>query len=759
MNAIFTAFIDGARGMALRRGLPWDVPVEPDGSVPLDQAWDVTAITGAAPPPSYKLSNLGSDARTLTVLNKHLAANGHECLAPFTLPEHWRDLVKAVALRQVLVERNTAAHVIGQVVRPLRVLSTCVQASSGAEPWNLTADDVRFAHEMAKAVQPSGALANHLEGVIRGVLDARHLCDNGPLAHVLPMRERGTSPGPHPVQLRASLYERRSEDKLPGNAKLWMLVDIVFTRRPLTFLDKLRFAILRVLLLCGFRVSEACSIPADWERTQQHVDLEGRPAGLVGGVSSTMLIRHFAGKQQGADEDSALLTETFQHVPAQFEDILRGTLDEIRVLTEPLRRRLKAQVEAGRSFPEFPFDALIPLPDLYTRLTGNPVIKNVILDDEIAAYLRTFNEREMDTIAEMQVGTAAFRMPVHGFWKRWEDEGGPPLRTADGRVRSDGRRDLNELHALVADLERHVALEMRTKLSDTHPLPLLGGGTLPAYEMLFLMPKRAVSEGRNGGACDVGRYFSVGRLTSDDIIRQLSGVEDGLFARYGETEAERAYALNSHALRHLQNGELFRLGISDAAITKRFDRKGVVQSHVYDHRSLAEELEAMSLPPEADVLPEKARIVAKMIKAGRGRGAVVDEFKRIMREQGATVAYQFLAAEADGFHVTPYGFCVNGFTQEPCPKHLQCFNGCCHLVSTGNKRHQDNLKTLARRTEQAIYIIEGRKGGIGRDNQLAHARTVFENIGKILGTPAGEAPFPDGPDLSKLMEPRTVLDG
>ena len=51
---------------------------------------------------------------------------------------------------------------------------------------------------------------------------------------------------------------------------------------------------------------------------------------------------------------------------------------------------------------------------------------------------------------------------------------------------------------------------------------------------------------------------------------QLTAGPKSLFGRYGRTEAECGYSLNTHALHHLQNGELFRL---------------------------AEELQAMSLPP------------------------------------------------------------------------------------------------------------------------------------------------------------------
>ncbi len=64
-----------------------------------------------------------------------------------------------------------------------------------------------------------------------------------------------------------------------------------------------------------------------------------------------------------------------------------------------------------------------------------------------------------------------------------------------------------------------------------------------------------------------------------------------LFEKYGETDEDRALKIESHMLRHLQNTELFRLGVADTIISKRFNRRSVAQSYEYDHRSLAEELD------------------------------------------------------------------------------------------------------------------------------------------------------------------------
>lgn len=746
MNNAFAAYVASAQALAAERNIPWDLPVECDGSIDKHTAWDLTAMAGTVPPPFRRLSDLGSDRNTVEVLNKHLAEIGHPAVAKTALSQGWQDLIKAATIHQILVLQNTPGHVSLQVIRPLRALGTCVQALSGAEPWAMTADDVRFARAVAIAVQASGKLGELVESVVKYILDARHLCDHGPFHHLL-KAERGerTRPVKRGPQIRTRLDERKNDERLPELRALWELVRIVFTERPRTFSDALRFAQIKLLILCGLRVGEVCSIPADWKRVRDYVDLDGRAAGEVGGVSRTLMLRHFAEKQWGRDENSVLLYKAFQHIPTLFEAIIEETLDGIVTMTAPLRHRLRLQAETGRHFPEFGEVEFIGLHDLYTRLSGNPQIRAEGLpNDLVNEYRQSFDVAVLAKIAEQQDRSPGqLAKPFHSYWNRLAEAGWPKFTS---RVR-------------VRDIEKLVAKHLPTKLSDTAPFPLGDGKFLRADEFLFLSPKRAIVETRNDGICDVSRYFAVGRVTSEDLIGHLAPCDKGIFARYGETPEDRSLGLNTHALRHLQNTELFRQGIADAMITKRFNRRTVVQSYEYDHRSLAEDLAAIDLPPGARELPERAQTVAAMIQAGKASGPIVDAFKRIQKESGDERAFEFLAAEADGFHATPYGHCINSFTIDPCPKHLQCFDGCNHLVATDIDRHRHNLEQTRAAMAKAIQEIKGRPPAIGRDNQLRHAEAMVASIDKVLATADGKRPFPDGTDRSAPAgERRTLFD-
>jgi len=272
-----------------------------------------------------------------------------------------------------------------------------------------------------------------------------------------------------------------------------------------------------------------------------------------------------------------------------------------------------------------------------------------------------------------------------------------------------------------------------------------------------------VGAGRGQTILDPNKTFSVG-IADPGLLHVALGAESqkdrSLFSVYGETDDDKALKINTHSFRHLQNTELFRLGVADTIITKRFGRRSVAQSHEYDHRSLAELLGHVDLPEEWDMLigEGKAATVAKLIQVGRANGPIVSEFKRIQREEGDNAALQFLAAEADGFHATPYGTCLNSFTVDPCPKHLECFTGCRHLSATDLPEHRKNIVNLHGRLKIATEQAKARPiGSMGRENQIAHAAVRLEGVERLMNAQPGESVFPSGNDLSQASHRESVL--
>lgn len=778
MKSSFAAYIASAKVLASERGLIWDLPCDETGRIPKDSRWDLTLLVGMIPPPSFYVGSFAIEADALDRLNEVRQQLGQPNLDARPIQPLWRDLYLAVIIHQLLVRKNKPASAV-TVARWIRHLAC---AAGDTPPWAVTPEYVRQAYNAALHLGQSGKNALNFEMAVRTVFDDQHLADIPALARFcLPYRsdasrqahersrqERARVNGSSGTgRLRNRLAERKSEAKLPEQRAFWELVRIIFTETPQTFSDAIRFAVLKLLVISGLRIGEVVLLPYDWCRWREYVDADGQPAGRKGGVSRSLMIRHFAEKQiEDERADGVSLYENAQHVPPLFEDLVLETLADVATLTAPLRDRLRRQAETGRLFPEYEGDALVPANEMYTRATGNALFSTAdVPADLVERYRDTFDPAVLDEIWAFQHSTQANRLPTAQHWLRLRGAGLLKIRSRTGEEITD-RIDWREAFLRVEEVESYFRTHGTTKLPDLRPATLADGTPIHPHELLFLLPIRNLIEGRNGGILDVSRYFAAGRIATADIYYILDGKRpESIFRRYGATDEDHHHTLDPHALRHLQNTELFRLGVADTIITKRFNRRSVAQSYEYDHRSLAEDLAHVDVPAAAEeALGDNALQVYRMILDGKVSGPVVDEFRRIQRVQGDEVAFEYLNAEADGLHVTPYGLCVNSFTVDPCPKHLECFNGCRHLTRSDVDEERRHLERLRDRMAAVVDRLEAQpedRRTAGWRNQIAHARIRLANIRKALATRPGGKPFPDGPDLSETAERRlgtTVLD-
>ncbi|VVD28601.1 hypothetical protein [Paraburkholderia dioscoreae] len=773
MNPHYSAFIELGKTLVREKGLSWNMLLDEQGVARDSVGWNLTAMAGDVPPPLHYLRDLGCDAKALAIVNAERVERDLTPLGKRPLSAAWQDLIKAAVVEQLLFKRHTAGYVSQSIARPLRVIATCVDK----EPWQLIADDLRLAVHVGKAIQATGKLGDLVAGIVKVVFDARHICDAGQMYSSLAiprMKMKSAIKAKHTWsqdELLTDLEARKREERLPERRAFWELTRIVMTEKPRTFMDDLRFAAVRAMIVTGFRIGEAALLPVDWRRERSYLDAKGRPAGESGGISTSLMVRHFAEKQQEDESASRFLREETQPVPDMFRGLLTETLDHVAKLTEPLRATLKLQCEAGRLLPWYEAHDLVPFTEVYTHLMGNPFWLEIEREPFIERYRDSFDPSVLIDLHihqrwKQQSGALTLDMAVYQFGKRLLDKMRSEqialrFRRADGKVIGVRERmGWHNTYLHVGELESHVRSTTPTKVSDTTPLPLAVGVVQP-WEFLFVQPKRSLAEERNDGLCDVNRFMAVSRPDPRFIGVGL-GYDKGvpsLFEKYGETAEDRALKLEPHMLRHLQNTELFRLGVADTIISKRFNRRSIAQSYEYDHRSLAEDLDQIQIPQDIEVmLGEKASTVARLIKGGKANGPIVDAFRRIQATEGDAAAYDYLRAEADGFHATPYGHCLNSFTVDPCPKHLECFADCRHLSATDLPENRQNLIQLEGKFKLALETIKARPStSIGWKNQLDHAEKRLAGVQKFLATPSGKRPFPDGVDLS-LPRQRGVLD-
>ncbi|WP_407112181.1 hypothetical protein [Bradyrhizobium sp. LMG 9283] len=777
MNASFSAFVASAKVLAAGRGLVWDLPCDEAGKIAKESRWDLAALVGMATPPSIHVTNLGVIEGAFKRLNEVRQQMGQPELKAAPMSSDWRDFYLAVIVHQLLVLKNkpnsTMVH-----ARWIRHLAS---AAGETPPWAVTPDQVRQAYNAALLLGESGKNALNFEMTIRMVLDNHHLADVPALArfcvpfgaeqsrqgHERARRERKrTGHAYRTDRLRRTLSERKSAAKLPEEQAFWEMVRIIFTEKPRTFSDAIRFAILKIGVITGLRVGEIAMLPSDCIRWREYVDADGQSAGNKGGTSRSLMLRYFAEKQvEDETADGVCLYETAQHVPPMFEELVLETLATVDRLTKPMRERLRLQAETGRLIPEYQREALVPAHEMFTRISGNLVFSKAKVPEELEArYRDTLDPNVFDDIRALQLSSGAELHQTSVFWLAPRKAGLIAVRNGAGEEIVD-RIDWRSAYLRVGEVEDYLRKVSPTRRPELTPATLADGTRIYPHEMMFLMPVRNLIESRNEGLLDVTRYFAAGRISARDLHGTLSNTRpESIFLRYS-TGKDRELSLIPHALRHLQNTELFRLGVADTIITKRFNRRSVAQSYEYDHRSLLEDLTNIDVPEAAsEALSGNARQVYHLILGNKVSGPIIDEFRRIQREQGDQVAFEYLNAEADGMHVTPYGFCVNSFAVDPCPKHLECFNGCKHLARSDVAEERERLESLRDRMASVIRTLESlpeQQRSIGWRNQLVHARTRLTNIFAAIEARPGEKPFPDGPDLYEPADRRrgtTVLD-
>ena len=771
MNQFYASWLELARTTAIGRGLSWNPEFDNvTGKISRTQRWGLSSAVGLPPDKEIWMSHFGHVPGDIDLLPKVSKCSKTNCEPPELMSKDWREFMQASISHELFIKKNKVSNASAHV-RAIRTISLC---AGETPPWELRPAEIERAYNVALQSGTSGKLAMNLSMVAKRLFDGNHLSKYCPLVtYAKPYESASAREGEERVFLqklregnnynvhakRSELSERKSAEKLPETAAFWELVRIVFTERPRTFTDLIRFAVIKLQILTGLRIGEVVMIPEHCLRWKDYYAADGRSAGELGGFSKSLSLRYFALKQGSQNGAKIRLVEKYQEIPPHFTDIIEDLVGEISKTTAPLRARLKLQSNTERLIPEYPRTALVNAAEMYTRIAGSVQISNRAISPGLKeSYLQKHTSELLNPIRAEQATHYSSKSckPVRQYWK--SQKGGPPIRDQKGKV-IYGPIDSGS-YFLVSEIEEFVKKEMPTKLSDTSPFTAPDDKPFFPHQLLFLQPSRALIEDRNGGIVDVTKYFSVGRLAAQDIILQLSGKKSGLFDRYGETEVDKQLSLNTHSLRHLQNTELFRLGITDAMITKRYGRQSTAQSGAYDHRSLREQIIELELPPEASSLPERLHDTAKLILGRKMRGPIVEEFLEIQLVSGDEEAFRYLAAEADGFHATPYGFCLSSFTVDRCPKHLECFNGCRNLTRTENPEEEQNLNRLLDRMERHLQEALRRPGNSpGIRNQISHASTVIQNLKLAIAAKPGIQVFPNGRDLAKPIDrPATVID-
>ena len=261
----YLSFIDRMRRVASSHGLDWHIELDSNGAATSNTDWDLRKLNK-----SHDLHVPGSCgfavSRDLTAMAASTGWHPSQLPEGAVLGEDVQDFIKALIVEHCSSGRSTGDT--QQIARAARRLFSLVRCP----PWELS-------RENFDAVLGLKAWSDKPARDFSTV--ARYIDENLISVHcpVRPELKRKESSA-----LLGSLQERQHAEKLPDLSALLELTRIVFQETPQTYMDAVRFGVVKLALFTGLRIEEVLTIPADCLVWDEHLDIvTGRPAGTVGG--------------------------------------------------------------------------------------------------------------------------------------------------------------------------------------------------------------------------------------------------------------------------------------------------------------------------------------------------------------------------------------------------------------------------------------------------------------------------------------------
>jgi hypothetical protein len=499
-----------------------------------------------------------------------------------------------------------------------------------------------------------------------------------------------------------AVRQRKSDDRLPSREA--MEAYALCSNHPISEGEEILLRVIDLLIVTGQRGNEVTVIPYDcWvERPIKGtagkvvVDANGKPIVECG-------IRYFAEKQF----QSRVHWFAESDVP-----LARRAVERLKMLTQEQRELARWQeAHPGRLWDYSP--------------------QTSMSQDEVLHWIGLSQNR--DTYRNLNVYLS---------------------RNGIDPYREPGRRtSLNRY--LAGDIERFLVPKLRGHAALTENV----GGKL----CVVLKTSETLAIAFDGQFRLGGREANVfraipRRVTLVDINRALGNDEKypSIFSRRSLTESDGTpIRLTSHQPRHWRNTIYHLTGMSDVQQALALGRKRLDQNVYYQHTSIEENTAAHQEFLAFNSHHERIDFLHTGIRDKRIQGALTDSYHALLSDKGTATAEAFLTVHATALHVTPFGGCIHDFSQAPCPKHLQCWNGCSHLHLMGTPSERANLVKQAENLTTAITIMrDAGAGEAGSDVWLADQEDKLNNLKSVLerDTNAGvQRVFPNG-------HPMTVAD-
>jgi len=495
--------------------------------------------------------------------------------------------------------------------------------------------------------------------------------------------------------------ERIGEDKLPSYEA--MAAYAFCTNNPINEDEEILLRTIDLLIAMGQRGNEITHIPYDCIVEHIKTNPDGSPMlDTKGNQLKDIGIRYFAEKQF----QSGVHWLAEQDIPFALRAI-----NKLKKLTKPIREVAVYQEKNNRLWNLNPNSNISDI-DLIKEYLGFENTHNLFL------YLKTnkIGPKLVNKAIRHEYGVTSIRKwPEHYY----------------------NVQDIERF--LFPKLDRHIILRENDRI------------ILKTSELLSIRFEGAFRFKRKANTFKV----LPGKLKLMELNGALGSIPglESIFERRGLTEADGSkIKMTSHQPRHWRNTLYELAGMSNVNQALSLGRKLIEQNTAYQHGTVKEITQVHKDFLTFNSTQEKISFLRTGIRESKIIGDLTDTYHTLKQFEGVDSAEAFLATHANALHITPFGACSHDFSLTPCPKHLQCWNGCSNLNLTGSGHEMENLNLLISKTEMAISKMrenaDGEFGGINWvediEKKLANMKIAY----KLATKKQNGTIFKNGQDLS-----------
>lgn len=252
-----------------------------------------------------------------------------------------------------------------------------------------------------------------------------------------------------------------------------------------------------------------------------------------------------------------------------------------------------------------------------------------------------------------------------------------------------------------------------------------------------------------------------GVVKLEEINTALGNKNDreSIFERRNLTEADGSkIKFTSHQPRHWRNTIYELAGMSNVQQALAMGRQDLNQNKAYQHTSIKQKLKLHQEFLSFNSVTDKVTFLRDGIRNKTILGEITNTYHYLKKEEGLNTAEDFITTHGLALHLTPFGGCTHDFSQSPCQKHLQCWNGCSHLHRTNTPGETERIKEQLDKSRIILEKIKNESDeDIGKGVWQKDIEKKIKNMEKALKmnpTSTSFKLFPDGPEMTKPLNKR-----